>query len=797
MTSSGPCLKDNQAKKFVPDGWNNEWEGIRPKGCLRFLLIETVLFESFQWRLFLKYSCDMRRLRILQIFSKYLQFGGEEYIAEKIEIALAERHEMFRYSGSSEKLLEGDVVEKLQIPINTMYNKKVFEDLKKEQKRNHFDLWVIHNVFPALSPSVYSAAKSLGVPIVHYLHNYRLSCTNGYFLNHGQPCQRCAQGNFLPALATGCWRDSRAISGWMGLVLQKMRRDDIFRQIRRWVTPSLNQKNIHIRMGLPSSRIDVVPYFIEAEEQPSPATPAGGILFLGRLSQEKGVDVLLRAWAQVSAKGRPLWIAGTGPKEDNLKQLAHDLKLTNVHWLGFVPKEKQEALWMQTAFSVIPSVWDEPYPLSFMEAWKNGRPFVGSKTGALKEVLADGNGGLLAEPGSDQDLARQITAYIEEPPKVVTAGAMGHATLLRENSKELWLERFEEVLEKSLTPNMKRNIFLPPSSDTFYACTLFDSGFLAKGIALLNSLKRQGTPFILYVFAMDDLAADYLESLQDPTMVVIRAKEFEGPELLRIKPGRTRSEYYWTCGSSALLYCLEKINLPRCTYLDADLCFFGAPQIVEAQMGADSIGITPHNYAARYDQNRTHGVYCVQYVTIRNDRNGLTALRWWKDRCIEWCYGRVENNLFGDQKYLDDWPERFSGVRVLDAPGIGLAPWNCKNYEIRSEENNEWICRDLSDGKESPLIFFHFHELRFFPDDRIKLVAGGYELSKDIREYLYRPYLRELIKIAANIKSTHPQINPLAIFPPDQRKMVAAKVYARINPHFHDHYVSLREALGV
>lgn len=738
----------------------------------------------------------MRRLRLLQIFSKYLEYGGEEYIAGRIEDALADRHEMFRYVGSSRKLFEGGLAGRALLPWRTIYNHSVAQDLRKEQQRNRHDLWVIHNVFPALSPSVYMVAKELNVPIVHYLHNYRLSCANGYFLNHGQACQRCAQGNFLPALATGCWRESRIISGWMGVVLQKIRRDDVFRQIRCWITPSVNQKNIHVRMGLPANRLEVVPYYLEADPSVPQSCPQGNVLFIGRLSPEKGVDRLLQAWALLPAGNRHLWIAGTGPEETRLKKMATDLKLLNVRWLGFVPRQNQDALWAQTAFSVIPSIWHEPYPLSFMEAWKHGRPFIGSRLGAMAEVLADGKGGLLADPDSPEDLARQIGSFLQNPRQVIEAGAEGHAKLLEENNKKLWLERFEKVLEKSLNPRTEASGPPKETPETFYACTLFDSGFLAKGLALLASLKRQGLPFRLHVFAMDDFTADYLEGLQDACVVVIRHQDFEDSQLLQVKGGRTRAEYYWTCGSSTLLYCLEKLGLPRCTYLDADVCFYGPAQKLESQMGEDSIGITPHNYAAAYDQNRTHGVYCVQYVTIRNDARGLRAVRWWREQCLAWCYGRIEKGRFGDQKYLDDWPERFDGVRVLDAPGIGLAPWNCRDYEILPNGDRGWTCRDRSNRREAPLIFFHFHELKFFPHDQLKLVGGGYEIPPVVAKELYRPYIRELLQTAGEINRKHPSANPLAVAPPDSWKWLGAKIYSRLNPRFYDHYISLRKALS-
>jgi len=677
-----------------------------------------------------------------------------------------------------------------------MYNTKIAKELEREQARNKHDLWIIHNVFPALSPSVFDVARKSGIPIIHYLHNYRMSCANGYLLNHGKPCERCIQGNFWPAFETGCWRNSRAISGWMGIILQKMRNEGVFRQVRRWVSPSESQKNIHMRMGLPASRIDVVPYYYKAESACPPPNPNGAILFLGRLSPEKGVDKLLQAWSYVEKKSRPLWIAGTGPELARLQTLARKLKLSNVEWLGFIPRHKQHELWGKTAFSVVPSIWKEPYPLSFLEAWKNGRPFIGYRIGAMAEVLSDGRGGLLAETGSAEDLSRQIATYIKKPELVIRAGAEGHAKVLEKNNKELWWASFNTTLEKTLDPTYYQRNLPPERPEIFNACTLFDSGFLAKGLALIASLKRQKRPFRLHVFAMDDFCADYLEKMKDPDLLVIRKKDFEDSKLLHVKARRTRAEYYWTCTSSVLLYCLKKLGLALCTYLDADLYFYDAAQKLEARMGDASIGITPHSYAIEYDQSRAHGIYCVQYVSIRNNEIGLAVLQWWHEKCLDWCFARTESGKFGDQKYLDDWPERFQGVKVLDGPGVGLAPWNCKNYSLIHETGGKWLVRDISDETEGPLIFYHFHEMRFYTKNQIKRVAGGYDINKDVMKDIYQPYIRELLDIAKEITREYPHANPLGISPPQQFKKVAAKTYSLLNPNFKNHYMPVSKAIG-
>jgi glycosyltransferase involved in cell wall biosynthesis len=725
-----------------------------------------------------------------------LEYGGEEYVAGRIEDALADRHEMFRYIGSSKELLRGSLYEQFMIPWRTLYNKKTEKDLIREQIRNKHDLWVVHNVFPALSPSVFEVARKCGIPIIYYLHNYRMSCANGYFYNHRKTCERCIQGNFWPAFLTGCWRNSRMISGWMGIILQRMRNDGVFRQVRRWVTPSESLKNVHLRMGLPSNRIDVIPHYYLTDLTCPVANPNGAILFLGRLSEEKGVDLLLRAWSLVKNKDRPLWIAGIGPDLKRLQAFAQKLNLTKVEWLGFVPRQKQSQLWAKTAFSIMPSIWKEPYGLSFLEAWKNGRPFIGNRTGALEEVLKDGRGGLLCEKNSAESLARKIESYINKPELIIRAGAEGHAKVLERNNKELWMQSFNITLEKTLDPTYYQRSLPREGSEIFNACTLFDTGFLAKGLALFASLKRQKRPFRLHVFAMDDFCADYLGKMRDPDLVVIRKNDFEDSELLHVKGQRTRAEYYWTCTSSVLLYSLTKLGLTCCTYLDADLYFYDAAQKLEARMGDASIGITPHSYAAEYDQSRAHGVYCVQYVTIRNNEKGLSVLQWWRRQCLDWCFARVEPGKFGDQKYLDDWPERFQGVKVLDGPGVGLAPWNCKNYSINPEAERRWTVRDISDNTEGPLIFFHFHEMRFFTKNRIKRVAGGYNINENVLKNIYQPYIKELLEIAKEIAREYPQANPLAIAAPQQFKKIAAQTYSLLNHNFKNHYMPISKAIA-
>ena len=390
----------------------------------------------------------MRRLRILQIFSRYIHFGGEESSVSRIGDALQEKHVLVNFMGSTEDLLGDGLASKVALPFRVFHNFQAVVRLRQVQKSGNFDLWQIHNALPGLSPSVYQTAFDLKVPVVHYLHNYRMGCTNGFFLNHGQPCERCLGGNFWPAFQTACWRNSRLISGFMGLILRRVRSVGTLQNVAAWVALSPAQRSKHIAMGIPQDRIHVVPHFYEPKGDSIPPCPNGNVLFLGRLSPEKGVDHLLRAWELVQSKGRKLIIAGDGPEKERLQNQARELGLADVEFVGFLDREQQRAVWAKTAFSVIPSIWSEPFPLTFLESWTQDRTFVANRLGAMAEVVTEGKDGLLAEPFSSESLSSKIQQLINQPELCTMMGSAGKGRILNEFNRTLWLSRIEAIYQK-------------------------------------------------------------------------------------------------------------------------------------------------------------------------------------------------------------------------------------------------------------------------------------------------------------------------------------------------------------
>jgi hypothetical protein len=288
-------------------------------------------------------------------------------------------------------------------------------------------------------------------------------------------------------------------------------------------------------------------------------------------------------------------------------------------------------------------------------------------------------------------------------------------------------------------------------------CTLFDTYYLSRGLALYYSLEKNCDNFHLFIFAFNDKCYEVLKKINLPKATVISLKEFEDEELLKVKPTRNIAEYCWTSTSSTILYVLEKYKVESCTYLDADLFFYSSPKPIFDEMADASILITEHRYSPRYNKEIKSGKYCVQFVTFKNDESGLKALRWWRERCIEWCYDRFEDGKFGDQLYLDDWTERFEGVHVLQHPGGGLAAWNVQQYDFKKENGILFGIEKIS-GKKFEVIFYHFHYLRFYKNGEIEL--GRRTLSDEVLDYFYKPYVKYLDEMKKKINKFDDSFDP-------------------------------------
>ena len=394
----------------------------------------------------------IRRPRVLQIFNRYVEYGGEQGSVGRIGDTLQQIADVEYFLTSSEQWLGRRTPEDLvKAAASAWHNAEVINRLERYQKIGRFDAWQIHNVFPVMSPSVYALAFKLGVPVVQYLHNYRMSCVNGFFLNHGETCTSCIHGNFTKAALTGCWHDSRLVSGWMGAVMMRVRAMGVFEKVAGWIAISRAQKDLHVQMGIPAERIHVLPHFYQVDPSRFIAEPGRDVLFVGRLSKEKGVEPLLDAWKRTDRGEAKLVIAGDGPERAALENKIAAEKIGGVEFLGFVAKEDQEALWKRAAFSVVPSIWQEPLGLVVLEAWERGRSVVVSDAGGLADTVEDGVDGLKVPMRDNEAWAQAISGLLRDRARSAEMARAGVAKLDRDFTKEKWLGRIEGIYGEVLT----------------------------------------------------------------------------------------------------------------------------------------------------------------------------------------------------------------------------------------------------------------------------------------------------------------------------------------------------------
>ncbi len=278
----------------------------------------------------------------------------------------------------------------------------------------------------------------------------------------------------------------------------------------------------------------------------------------------------------------------------------------------------------------------------------------------------------------------------------------------------------------------------------YYFCTYFDSNYLSRALALHHSLSTHITDFRLWALCMDSIAFRAIRILNLPGLIPISLDEFEknDVELLKAKTNRSTVEYYFTCTPSLPLYIINNNNdVDIITYLDADLFFFSNPSALYQETGNNSIAIIEHRFPENLKYHEDKGIFNVSWISFRRDHSGISCLQDWRQQCLEWCYDRVENSRYADQKYLDAWPRKYQDLVILQHPGADLAPWNFRNYEIIRKNRTL-----LVDGK--PLIFYHFQGLF---QTQPWMFHTGFRLYKDkppkiLRQSIYKPYVRKLIE---------------------------------------------------
>jgi hypothetical protein len=281
-------------------------------------------------------------------------------------------------------------------------------------------------------------------------------------------------------------------------------------------------------------------------------------------------------------------------------------------------------------------------------------------------------------------------------------------------------------------------------------CTYFDHRYVAKGLAMWTSLKNRRASAILHVLCLNEASREILTGLRLPDVNLhsLNAIEDTDPELLRARQNRGLIEYYFTLTPCFPLYIFKTHpEVRRLTYLDADLFFFADPQPVLDEIGDNAIGLIEHRFPDELADLAQHGRFNVGWLTFRRDRIALQCLDTWRAQCLDWCYDRLEPRRFAEQKYLDEWPDRYRSVQIIQHRGANVAPWNLDRFELSLKGE------ELSVGGQ-PLLFFHAHGFEARSPGRLaELNLKPYRVTETplVVRFIFEPYQNALVAAITEI----------------------------------------------
>ena len=375
----------------------------------------------------------------------YQQPGGEDQVfAAEGQLLEKHGHHVYRHTVHNDEVSRYG---KAALAKATLWNSASYEELRTILRRERAEVVHIHNTLPLVSPAAYYAAKAEGVAVVQTLHNYRLLCPAATFLRDGHVCEDCLGKTPWPGVVHACYRDSVAASGVLASMLTYHRaRRTWTEMIDVYVALTEFAREKFVEGGLPEAKIVVKPNFLDSNLAVSEA-PKGYALFVGRLSKEKGLSVLLAAWRTLGAR-IPLKIVGDGPLAQEIEKAAQEV--AGVEWLGRQSRERVLELMQNAHMLVFPSIWYEGFPMTLVEAFAAGLPVVTSQLGGMASVVEHKRTGLHFRPGDPAALEAQVEWALDHPAELKGMRRAARAEFSAKYTAEANYPQLMEIYEKAL-----------------------------------------------------------------------------------------------------------------------------------------------------------------------------------------------------------------------------------------------------------------------------------------------------------------------------------------------------------
>ena len=384
-------------------------------------------------------------MKILIAHNKYKTPGGEDSVfQDEKKLLESNGNEIIQYVRSNDEIISKSL---LLTSVQTVWNQSSYKEIQGILDSEKPDVIHVHNFFPIISPAIFYAAKSKGIPVVQTLHNYRLWCLNAYFFREGGVCEDCkGQPFMLPGIKHQCYRGSLGASAVLATMLSVHRALPTWDNVDIFIVLSQFAYDKFAEYGLPTEKMRLKPNFVAS-------LPLLGneldnsVLYIGRLSPEKGINTLISAWDQLGDR-ITLKIAGSGPMQEQVKAAAR--KNAGIQFLGQQPKEKIYELLGQTKALIFPSLWYEGMPRTIIEAFSVGKPVIASNLGAMATMIDPGRTGLHFEPGNVDDLVKQVLWMLDHPSEWQAMGNQARQEFEQNYTAERNYEMLMDIYQQAI-----------------------------------------------------------------------------------------------------------------------------------------------------------------------------------------------------------------------------------------------------------------------------------------------------------------------------------------------------------
>lgn len=390
-------------------------------------------------------------MKILLVHNQYQIPGGEEVVLEQErELLLRAGHQVLTYERSNFEAETYRGIRKLQLIANIAWSSESKRSLRKMLEEEKPDVVHVHNFFMMMSPSVFAACREAGVPVVQTLHNFRMFCPAGNFIRDGKVCEDCPQHSLWHGISHACYRGSRLATASVALMLEVQRQRQAWADL--YIALSNFSRQRLVANGLDAGKICVKPNFV----LPDPGERHGDgncAVYVGRLSEEKGLDTLLEAWQQLRCD-IPLRIVGDGPLLEPLKKQAAELKLRCVTFMGRLPRAQAQEEMKSARFVMAPSQCYENFPMGIAEAFACGVPVICSRLGGMQEMVADGVSGLNFTPGDPADMAKKVQWAWSHPEEMRGMGTNARREFESKYTAERNYPLLMQIYQQAMTAQM-------------------------------------------------------------------------------------------------------------------------------------------------------------------------------------------------------------------------------------------------------------------------------------------------------------------------------------------------------